>query len=145
MKGDATHTDENKAIVRRFIEEVVDQGHVDQVYAFVSPDMIDHTGAAGQAPGIENALRALTMLRTAFPPWQTEIEDMIAEGDTVMFRGTASGTHQCEFMGVPPTGKRISLSGVHIMRLRAGKIVEHWSFSDQLEMMRQLGLLPAAR
>ena len=57
-----------------------------------------------------------------------------------MFRGTSSGTHRGEFMGVPPSGKRVAVSGMHIMRLADGKIVEHWSFSDQVGMMRQLGM-----
>ena len=67
---------------------------------------------------------------------------MIAEGDKVVFRGTSSGTHRGEFMGVPPSGERIAVSGVHIMWLSGGKSVEHWSFSDQVGMMRQLGMMP---
>jgi steroid delta-isomerase-like uncharacterized protein len=134
--------EENKAVVRQFIDQVANQGKVDQFYEFLSPEYLDHTGAAGQAPGIENSLRAAAMLRTAFPPWHTEIEDMIAEGDKVMFRGTSSGTHRGEFMGVAPTGKRVSISGVHIMRLSGGKIVEHWAYSDMMGFMRQLGLMP---
>lgn len=105
--------------------------------------MIDHTGALGQAPGIESALRTLTLVRSTFPPGRTEIEDMIAEGDKVVFRGTSSGTHQGELMGLPPTGMQISVSGVHIMRLANDKIVEHWACSDQMGMMRQLGMVPA--
>ncbi len=136
-------TEENKAVVRQFIDQVANQGKVDRVHDFISPEWIDHTGAAGQAPGIENSMRAAAMFRTAFPPWHTEIEDMIAEGDKVMFRGTSSGTHRAEFMGVPPTGKLVSMSGVHIMRLANGKIIEHWAYSDMMGFMRQLGVAPS--
>ncbi len=134
--------EENKAIVRQFIERVANQGNLDRTFEFISPELVDHAGAAGQAPGIENSMRAASLFRSAFPPWRSEIEDMFSEGDQVVFRGTSSGTHQGEFMGIPPTGKQISMSGVHIMRLSNGKVIEHWAPSDMMGFMQQFGITP---
>jgi predicted ester cyclase len=73
--------EENKAIVRRFIEEVFNKGNLDAIDAFVSPDMVDHTSPPGQQPGSASVKHASTLFRTAFPDWYTEIEDMISEGE----------------------------------------------------------------
>jgi hypothetical protein len=80
-------------------------------------------------------------LHAAFPDLHIDVEDMIAEGDKVVARVTASGTHQGEFMGIAPTGNRVEFSAIDIARIAEGKIVEHWSNSDQLGMMQQLGVM----
>jgi predicted ester cyclase len=97
-------TEENKAIVRRFIEEVFNEGNLNAIDAFVSPDMVDHTAPPGQPAGHESVRRALTLFRTAFPNWYTNIEDMIAEGDMVMFRETSSGTQRASLWASRPPG-----------------------------------------
>ena len=78
----------------------------------------------------------------AFPDSQVTIDDMIAEGDQVVTKKTFSGTHTGDFVGIPATGKRVTLQFVDIMRLRDGKIVEHWNCLDQLSLMQQLGVIP---
>ncbi|MCA1666204.1 MAG: ester cyclase [Thermomicrobia bacterium] len=129
--------DENKALVRRFMEGGLNLDAVDQ---FAAPDMIDHSrGGAGR----EGLRQALGLFAAAFPDWQTTIEDLIAEGDKVVLRGVGRGTHRGAFMGIAPTGKQVTLPGIHIMRIADGKIVEHWAQLDDLGLMQQLGMAPA--
>ena len=84
----------------------------------------------------------VTMFRTAFPDLQVTVDDLIAEGDKVVARITAKGTHKGEFMGTPATNKQISMQEIHICRIAGGKIVEHWGLEDSLGMMQQLGMIP---
>ena len=106
---------------------------------FVAPEMIDHSGRGSGKDGVQQGVR---LFASAFPDWHTTIEDLIAEGDKVVMRGVASGTHRGVFMGIPPTGKRVTVPGIHIMRIKDGKIVEHWAHGDYMGMMRQLGVIP---
>ena len=80
-------------------------------------------------------------MHSAFPDLQMNVEDMIAEGDKVVARVRMSGTHQGEFMGIDPTGNRVEISGIDILRVADGKIVEHWGNFDDLGMMQQLGVI----
>jgi predicted ester cyclase len=82
------------------------------------------------------------MFRQAFPDSYFTIEDMIAEGDKVVTRKTFHGTHEGEFMGIPPTRRRVSISLIDIVRIAGGRVVEHWSLADNLGMMQQLGVIP---
>jgi predicted ester cyclase len=82
------------------------------------------------------------MFRAAFPDGVMTIEDMIAEGDKVATRKTYRGTHQGQFLGIPPTGRHISVGLIDMMRLVDGKVVEHWNVGDDLSMLQQLGVLP---
>ena len=81
--------------------------------------------------------------RVAFPDFHHTVEDLVAEGDKVVPRLTLRGTHQGDFQGLPPTGKQVTFSGINVMRLEDGKIVEHWSIGDTLGMLQQLGAIPA--
>ena len=96
----------------------------------------------GQAQGRQGTLELFTMLRTVFPDLRITVEDIVAEGDKVVSRGTFSGTHKGEFMGIAPTGKQITVGLIEIVRIVAGKMVEHWNVVDNLGMMRQLGVVP---
>jgi predicted ester cyclase len=82
------------------------------------------------------------MLRSAFPDFNATINDLIAEGDKVVIHTTWNGIQQGEFMGIPPTGKRISVGVFDILRIAGGKIVEHWGLMDRMAMMQQLGVIP---
>lgn len=136
MNTTATSTEENKELVRRFMEGPLNLEAVDQ---FVAPDMIDHSRRGSGRDGVRQELQRFA---TAFPDWFATIEDLIAEGDKVVMRGVASGTHRGVFMGIPPTGRRVTVPGIHIMRIVDGKIVEHWAQADFLGMMQQLGVIP---
>ncbi len=80
-------------------------------------------------------------LHSAFPDVHMDVEDMIAEGDKVVARVSVSGTHQGEFMGIDPTGNRVTITGIDILRIVDGKVVEHWGNFDDLGMLQQLGVM----
>ncbi len=86
---------------------------------------------------------AAAMFRTALPDWHSNVEQLVAEGDLVVERFTASGTHSGELMGVAPTGRVLRLRGMQMFRIRQGRIVERWGRLDEAGLMRQLGLIPA--
>ena len=135
-----SQTETNKALVRRFVEEVVNQGNLALVDELVAPDFVSHSH------GIEDrdAYRQLLAdLRTAFPDLQMEIEQLIAEGEWVALRGATSHTHEGPFMGIPATGTHGSHSGMAMVRVVDGRIVEFWEEADMLGLLQQLGAFPA--
>ena len=80
---------------------------------------------------------------TAFPDWHGTVDDIIAEGDTVVNRWTGHGTHLVELMGIPATGKPVTLTGITIFRIAGNKIVEEWTEMNQMSLMQQLGVIPS--
>lgn len=111
----------------------------------VSPDYMNHSPAIpGLPPGPEGLKPIVAGFRHAFPDLQYTIDDLIADGDKVVTRWTLRGTHLGEFMGMPPTSRPINVAGIQVERIVDGKIKEHWRQSDDLGLMRQLGVLPAA-
>ena len=133
--------EENKAIARRGYE-AINQKNLDALDEVVASDMTDHDPVPGQAPGLEGVKQYFSSLHAAFPDVQMDVEEMIAEGDKVVARVSVSGTHQGEFMGIAPTGNRVTITGIDILRVADGKIVEHWGRFDDLGMMQQLGVIP---
>lgn len=133
---------ENKALLQNFYDEVLNAKHMDAIDKFVAADAVDHAAMPGQAPGLAGVKQMLNMYLTAFPDLHTKVEDMIAEGDKVVARITMTGTQKGEFMGVAPTGKKIDITGIDIVRFAKGKMVEHWGNEDDLGMMQQLGVVP---
>ena len=107
----------------------------------IASDVISHSARPGQTPGLEGVKQLFSSLHAAFSDFHIDVEDMIAEGDKVVARVTGSGTHQGEFVGIAPTRNRVEFSAIDIARFTGGKIVEHWSNSDRLGMMRQLGVM----
>jgi predicted ester cyclase len=99
----------------------------------------------GVPAGLEGVKQVFRLLHTAFPDLQIEIEDLIPEGDLVVGRVTARGSHQGEFMGIAPTGKPVSFNAIDVVRIAGGKIVERWSQADNLALLQQLGAVPAPR
>ena len=134
--------EENKALNRRFVEEVINQGNTDAIDELIDPGVVDHAAPPGFPTGREGAKQFFAMMRSAFPDLHLTIEDMIAEGDKVVMRSTWSGTHQGEFMGVPATGRRVTVGGIDISRCADGRMVEHWEQFDALGLMQQLGVVP---
>jgi steroid delta-isomerase-like uncharacterized protein len=132
--------EENKAITRRAYE-AINQKNLDALDQMVASDIIDHDPGPGQGPGLEGVKQYFSSLHTAFPDVQMNIDDMIAEGDKVVARVNMSGTHQGEFMGNDPTGNRVTITGIDILRIADGKIVERWGKFDDLSMMQQLGVI----
>lgn len=134
---------ENKALVRRFYQAVWDEKNLDALDELIAADAVDHELPPGLPPGREGTRAFLGMFLSAFPDTQMTVEEVLADGDKVATRWTAAGTHSGELMGIPATGKQVTVTGIDINRIANGKIVEHWGKFDQLGMMQQLGVVPA--
>jgi steroid delta-isomerase-like uncharacterized protein len=135
-------SEQYKNLVRRAIEEVWNRGNDDLLEELVANDFVIH-GPRAEIHGREGARQYLTVLRVAFPDIHFTIEDQFADGDRVMTRWTARGTHRGEFQGIPPTGKQVTLAGTDIDRITDGKFVECWTSTDDLGLLQQLGVIPA--
>lgn len=134
-------TDENKAVVRRYYDDVLNAGDIDALNALAIVEYVEHDPLPGQGDGRDGLRRRVEMLRSAFRPHFT-IEDMIAEHDQVVVRWTNRGVHVAEFLGLPPTSKPYSIAGIDIHRLQDGRLAEHWHVVDQLSQLQQLGFIP---
>jgi steroid delta-isomerase-like uncharacterized protein len=133
----------NKALVRRFITEVFEQGRIEAVDELVSDDFTPHTWPSTGA-GRDDLKRAMERVSQGLADARFTIDDMIAEGDRVTVRLTASARQVGPFMGLPASGRTYTIDEIHIFRIRDGRISEHWHQFDQLGMMRQLGALPGS-
>lgn len=135
--------EQNKAAIRRFYEEVFHQGKLNVIDEIVAADFVEHAAPPGVPPTIEGLKGFVASFRSAFPDGRFTIEDEIAAGDRAMARTIFRGTHKGEFMGIPATGKTVTVSGIDIVRFGPnGKAVEHWANQDDLGMMQQLGVIP---
>ncbi|MDQ3855881.1 MAG: ester cyclase [Chloroflexota bacterium] len=128
--------------MRRFYEELWSQGNLDAIPELIAEDFVDHHPLPGVPPGREGLAALVVMWRTAFPDMRETVEDLIAKEDKVVGRFTMRGTHSGEFMGIPPTGRRVTMSGIDIVRVAGGKIVEFWYGEHLLELLQQLGAVP---
>ncbi len=111
----------------------------------VAPDCVDHDPAPGQGPGPQGYRAFFTEMRTAFPDLKAELAALVADDESIAFAYTLSGTHKGPLMGIPATGKTISIRGVQFSKFRDGKMVERWGSSDQLGMLQQLGVTAIPR
>jgi steroid delta-isomerase-like uncharacterized protein len=137
--------DEHEAIIREHVEVLFNQHRVDRTEETVTADYLDHAPLPGQVPGLEGAKQKWAAYLAAVPDMHATVEELIAEGDKVAVRWTVQGTHQGELMGIPATGRRAVFRGISIYRLDDGKIVEQWEQWDRLDLLRQLGVIPAPR
>ena len=138
-------TEDNKAIVRRFIEEGWNQGNVALFDELTAPNWIYHDPSFPNVRTLEDYKRWTTETRSAFPDMYSTIEDMIAEGDQVVVRASLRGTNTGDIvtpMHIPATGKQVTVSGMTIVRFAGGKGVEVWNLTDTLGIFQQLGLIP---
>lgn len=133
--------EENKALVRRFVEEVQSQHNLAALDELFSQDFIDHSGMTNP-PTLEGSRQFFTMMFAAFPDMHMTIRQQLAEGDKVMTHKTLQGTHQGSFMGIPATGNEVSVDIIDIFTVTDGQITEHWTVGDMLTMMQQLGVVP---
>ena len=134
----------NKTVSRRFFEEVFGKGNLNVLDEITAKDHVNSgPGAISGLPnGPEGSKQFVTAYRNAFPDVHFTIDDQIAEGDKVVTRWTAQGTHQGELAGLPATGKSSTVSGIVVDRLVNGKIAESWGIFDEFGMMQQLGVIP---
>jgi steroid delta-isomerase-like uncharacterized protein len=136
-------SENNKAIVRRLIEEFWNKGNQSLAEQFFAPTYTHHDASTpdfGQGP--ESEKKRANLYRTAFPDLRLTIQDIIAEGETVMTRWSCQGTHKGDLNGIAPTGKQINISGVTVVRFSNSKMVEGYVNWDALGMMQQLGVVP---
>lgn len=136
-------TEHNKNLVDAFIQDLFTKGDLDAVDRYLAPDFVNHDPPFPGAPAGPEGMRvAAAMFRQAAPDWHSREDQLVAEGDIVVERFTASGTHRGELFGVAPTGATISLRGINIFRVDGDRIVERWGCLDELALLRQLGLVP---
>ena len=137
-----SNTDDIKALGRRWQTDIWNAGSLSAALAtaeeIVGPEFADHSRPPMLPDGLEGLKQQVTIFYTAFPDIWSRVEDVLAEGDRVVVRWTAGGTHRGSFCGVPPTGRSGSTMGIHIFRVAGGRIVEHWGNSDDLGLMTQL-------
>lgn len=132
----------NKAIIRRMLEQVMNEGRLDLVEEFFTEDLASYTVGWPPATGQEHLKQFITMTHNAFPDLQLTIDDALADGEKVAIRWTMNGTNDGELLGLPATGKQVSQSGTTFYRLANGRIAETWFLADDLGLMRQLGAIP---
>lgn len=137
MSDPAAHTIAHRLLV----DELSDGQPIAE--EIIHPAFFDHTNPPGMQEGVAGHKAIVALFRAAFPDGRWDIEDLICEGDKIVARTTFRGTHGGDFFGIPPTGKRVEMGGVHIMRVAEGRVAEHWGSNDDLGMMRQLGVVPA--
>ena len=135
-------SEDARSLLRRFYEEV-SAGNVGVIDELIADDLIEHEEFPGIEPNKEGVKQFFTMFRSAFPDLRLEAHEILVDGDLVCARATTSGTHDGEFMGLPPSGKRFEIHGFDMVRMRDGQVVEHWGVFDMMTMMQQLGAIPA--
>jgi steroid delta-isomerase-like uncharacterized protein len=137
-----SETERNKAVVRRFIEEVQNKKDMDVFDELNAPDFVNLSAPPGMPTDREGGKMFLGGFLSAFPDSSVTIDEMIAEGDRVATKKTFTGTHTGDFGEIAATGNRVTIQYVDILRLRDGKITEHWLSMDQLSFLQQLGVIP---
>ena len=135
-------TEENKAIVRRMTEEFYNQGNVESADHFFADSYMHHDPASPHVRDRDGLKQVLHAFLSGCPDLHITIDQLLAEGDMVTKRWTYHATHTGDLSGLPPTGKRITMSGLELFRLEDGKIVECWVGYDNLSLMQQLGVIP---
>jgi steroid delta-isomerase-like uncharacterized protein len=131
---------QNKAVVVRFNKEFIEQGKMGVFRDLVADDLVNHSAMPGMPNGPESMIAFLHgVLRKGFPDLKVEILDQVAENDKVSTRKEFKATHLGEFMGIPATGKQVTIKVTDIIKLRNGKYIEHWGLSNLAEVLQQLG------
>ena len=132
-------TEQNKAVYRRFIQEVFNEGRLDALDTLLSPSYVLRDAPPGTPPGPQAVADVVRMFRAAFPDLAITIDELVAEGDTVCARATTRGTHRGTIFGLAPTGRPLAMTGLTMVRIQDGRLVESWVRNDVAGLMRQLG------
>ncbi len=136
--------EQDKKLASRFPLEVVNQRKLNLLDEITAPNAVEHAVPPGMPPTVEGTKMFFGMMFAAFPDLKYTVEDTIGEDDRIAQRVTAHGTMKGDFLGMPATGKSATWSEMHIVRVKDGRVVEHWGIVDQVGMMTQLGLMPGA-
>jgi steroid delta-isomerase-like uncharacterized protein len=137
-------TAENKKVIAAFVKEVINEGRLERADDLVALDFIELDPLPGQQQGREGLKDVIGGMRVAFPDLHWVVDEVVAEGDKVVSRFTWTGTHRATFLGIPSTGRRVTVKGVVIDRLADGKMADSRILMDALGMMQQLGVIPKA-
>ncbi len=137
--------DDPKAVVQAFVREVQNDDNIEATGDYIAGDLVDHSALPGLPPGLDGAKAIFSMIRAGFSDHDAVIHDQIAEGDKVATRKTFTGTHDGEFLGVPPTGRRVTIEVIDIVRVQDGRIVEHWNTVNLLGALQQMGAAPGGQ
>lgn len=132
-------SDDNVRVVRRYVDDMVNDRDVSLLGELFTEDFVNHA-APDATSGTEAMKQFFEMLATAFPDFSCVVEDIFGTGDRVAMRFTFSGTHEGEFMGVPASGARVVMSGIDIARIADGRIAELWGHEDWLGLLHQIGV-----
>ena len=131
--------DQNKLVVRRYIEEIVSTGNVDRISEFISPDYVEVYRGTRHSIGLEGARKHVLGVRQTYPDLHLTIDRQVAEGDWVVTQVTARGTHRGTWLGMKPTGKAVEITAVNVDRVVGGRIVEHGGAANSLEALLDIG------
>lgn len=136
--------EQNKALMRRVMEEIFNEGNLDLVDELFAPDYVDHDpNMPEDVRGPEGFKEFVSAYRASCSDLHIEVEDQVAEGDKVTTRWTATGTHDGDLWGIPPTGNRVRVAGMEISRISGGKVAETWDSYDVMGLMQQIGAIPS--
>jgi steroid delta-isomerase-like uncharacterized protein len=137
-KEEEEMSEQNKTLARRWFEDLFSRGDLDAANEILSAEFVDHLTHEDER-GIEELKHYVTIYRTAFPDIQDTVEDIVAEADKVVVRWKSRGTHQGEFMGVAPTGRDVTFTGMRLFRIAENEIVESWVNIEERGLREQLG------
>ena len=136
-------TDTHREVIRRYFEEVWNNGDLAVLDTIIAPEYVNHSPSSpNPAPGPGGLKPIVAAMRAAFPDLHYTIDDQVYDGEKAAIRCTVTGTHAGDFFGIPPTSRSFRVSQLQIERFQNGQIVEHWRLTDELALLRQLGLAP---
>jgi len=135
--------DDNKALMRRYYDEVWQKGNLAVAEELVSASFVDHMPMPEQVPGRKGHNDAVQAIRGGFPDLKLSVEEILSDGDKAVGRWIMTATHSGMLMGIPATGKSIEMQGIDVVRIESGQIVEMWHIEDVLGMLIQIGVLKA--
>ena len=136
-------TEENKVVARRVVKEFSNEKNLGAVDELFAEDFVNHSPGPGYTSDREGLKQYVAIFHSAFPDMITTIDDLITEEDKVVIRMTGRGTHTGDLMGIPPTGKQVSVTSISIISVVNGKVAERWNITDVLSLLQQLGVLPS--
>jgi steroid delta-isomerase-like uncharacterized protein len=135
-------SDTNKAVRRRY-HDAWNAGDTDALDELMAAGVVNHSPLPDQPEGVEGFKQAIRWMRAGVPDLLISIDSTVSQGDRVSTRWTGTGTHSGPLMGIPPTGKAVTVSGIDICRIADGRIAEYWQELDTLSMLQQLGVIPS--
>ena len=133
-------SEQNKALARRFYDEVFNRKNLNAMDELCAADIIDHSALPGQGPGLPGLKESFQQFMAGFPDLKATVHEVVAEGDMLVTRFSSVGTHTGDLMGAPPTGKTVTFRGLDMIRIRDGRAVEAWHEGNDLEVLMSLGV-----